>query len=523
MGSLCCNPVGEEYKDKASSKQVEVSPKTNLPMEDRLVQAKKRINQQTEIEDHGYLGDRGEHGIWSATSSKEDIEKVYLIGEKLGEGFAGLVRVGYLLRDKTKRYAIKSVKLSKLTKQQLEYYKREVDILKDIDSVNIVHFFECYEGPDDIHIVTELCEGGDLVSLVEKKAGLPEESCKKFFWQAATAVNYLHHFGITHRDIKLDNFLLTSKRAEVSDLKLIDFGFATKFENKKLKSTVGTPYYVAPEVLDQYYSKECDIWSLGVVLYMMFFAETPFKGKNNQQIFNEIKSKPVTFKTKSKKEANADLQQLILGLLEKDAASRLSISKALQSPWFNSTIAEYSFTWKPYLTQQLLLSLKQPHKRSVFQREVIRLVVKLNQSHEQIVIRTHVFMLLDFLNNGVLNRAELREAFTQLDIPLTDAECDQVFENVFLRSSKVITCAEFVAATLDKSFFNEEKFLREVYQRIDVDNCGFLKKSEIKICFERFGYLLSEDVLDTFMKDFNPASKDLIDFEEFKNAMGNGY
>ena len=136
-----------------------------------------------------------------------------------------------------------------------------------------------------------MCEGGDLVSLVEKKNGLSENLCKKFFWQAAIAVNYLHYFGIAHRDIKLDNFLLTSADPEQSDLKLIDFGFACHYRTKKLSSTVGTPYYVAPEVLGKKYSKECDVWSLGVLLYMMVFAEPPFKGKNNHQIFEQIRTK----------------------------------------------------------------------------------------------------------------------------------------------------------------------------------------------------------------------------------------
>lgn len=151
---------------------------------------------------------------WKSSFAYEDINRVYDIGRKLGSGFVGHVYKATLKSNPTQLYAVKSVEKKQLTKSSYDYFLTEVDILKATDCYYVIQFFEIYEDPKFFHIVMEMCEGGDLVSLVEKRNGLSESLCKKFFWQAAIAVNYLHYFGIAHRDIKLDNFLLTSKEPE---------------------------------------------------------------------------------------------------------------------------------------------------------------------------------------------------------------------------------------------------------------------------------------------------------------------
>lgn len=492
----------------------------NTNLEDRLFVSKQQLHKDSKDlqDDLMELGSK-----WKGTTSAENINSVYLLGDKLGEGFVGVVRKGYLLKDKSKKFAVKSILKKKLTKSNWEYFKREVDIFKETDCLNIVQFFECYEDEKEFHIVSELCEGGDLVSFVEKRSGIHEELSKKFFWQAATAVNYLHYFGITHRDVKLDNFLLDSTDQEKSDLKLIDFGFATRFRDKRLTSTVGTPYYVAPEVLSKNYSKECDVWSLGVLLYMMVFAEPPFKGKNNSQIFEQVKRKEIKFDGKRSMAASPELKKLILGLLEKDVEKRLTIGEALQSSWFHTTFREYNGYWRSFLTQELLLDLKKVTKITRFQREVVKLIVKMNHKREEVYDRSHIFVLLDLLNTGVLNKRELSEAFANLELELSESECEEIIDNMFLRTEKVITCTEFVAATLDKKFFTEDEFLRPAFDRIDLDHCQSIHIKDMKTCFERFGYIIDDSVLESFIAEFDLDKSGNVTYDEFKAVMRKGF
>ena len=521
MGMLCSQPGGKPIESRSSSERRQSRHHQVLlatSLEERLFMVKKQLssgNQKSEND----TSTMELESFWKSTSSYEKIQKVYHIGEKLGEGLTGVVRKGYLVKDKSKKYAIKTIQKDKLNKSKSDYFKNEVEIIKETDSVNIVQFFEVYEDSENFHIVTELCEGGDLVTLVEKRVGLHEEVAKRFFWQAATAVNYLHQFGIVHRDIKLDNFLLTSTEISTCDLKLIDFGFATKFRNQNLTTLVGTPYYVAPEVLNKKYSHECDIWSLGVLLYMMVFAEPPFKGKNNSQIFQEIKTKAIKFDGKRHIGASPDLKRLLLGLLQKDVNKRSTISMSLQSPWFHSTFREYNSKWKPDLTQKLLLDLQNFRPRSAFQREMIKLIVKINCSHKEIYIRNHVFALLDFMNTGVLNKTEIMESFKHLDIPLTDAECDKIIDKVFLKAAQVITCTEFIAATLDNKFFTQDEFLRPAFDRIDLDSRGLIEFKDLKVCFERFGYVIADSTLQAFVDEFDITQDGTVAYHEFKTAM----
>ena len=168
---------------------------------------------------------------WRSSTSREDIDQLYKFTEVIGEGFSGKVTKAMLRTYPKKMYAVKSIRKSTNSDKQARYFRTELDILKRLDHPNIVQFFECYQDQKHFHLVLELYEGNDLVKLVETRRGLPEHLLKKFFFQAVYAINYLHYVGIVHRDIKLDNFLLSTRDEDSANLKLIDFGFARSFRS----------------------------------------------------------------------------------------------------------------------------------------------------------------------------------------------------------------------------------------------------------------------------------------------------
>ena len=517
MGIICC--FSSNSGDTEPGTKTKNTTKKSLT-EHKLFKSKQEMHALWAADQSNFKGSSFK-STWDSSFSNENINKIYKIQEIIGEGFVGTVRRATLLKDPEQVFAVKSIskKKSRKSLEAESHIKQEIAIVKETDCPYIIQYFECYEDSDSYYLVLEYCEGGDLVKLIEQTRGLDETLAKKFFWQAATAVNYLHYFGIVHRDIKLDNFLLTVDSRTESDLRLIDFGFATNFRNVTLSSSIGTPCYVAPEVLKSRYSKECDVWSLGVMLWMMIFAEPPFKGINNTQIFDQILNKEVNFISKLGERVSGDLKTLLLQLLQKDPAKRVSLSQALQSPWFNSAFLEYNFQWKPFLTGELVESLRVVPSYSLFQKEVIKILVKINIDHAEFAKRGRVFCLIDYLNNGVITKHELRQVFKDFEIPISQEECDQIIARMFLRAEEVITYSEFIAATISKRFFEEDKFLRPVFDRIDVDGGGVITFDNIRDCFQRFGYALDKQTIDGFIQEFDSSKDGTITYEEFKSVM----
>lgn len=174
--------------------------------------------------------------------------------------------------------------------------KNEIETLHRTDHPNIAKFFETYEDEKYVHIVMELCLGGDLFDNIIKKGHFTENEAAKTMKKVLSAINYLHSLKICHRDLKPENFLFSTEGTH-NEIKVIDFGLSTKFgETSDLHSVVGTPFYVAPEVLYGAYNKECDVWSLGVILYTLLVGYPPFRGETSEDIFYQVKKGKLDFK-----------------------------------------------------------------------------------------------------------------------------------------------------------------------------------------------------------------------------------
>lgn len=172
-------------------------------------------------------------------------------------------------------------------KEHLEAIQEEVDILTKLDHPNIVKYYETYIDEKYIYLVMEYIGGGELFQKIAEQDNqvFNEKDAAMYMRKLLSACNHMHSQGVVHRDIKPENIML-SKEGEI---KLIDFGLSQRTQgNKKLKSIAGTPYYMAPEVLDGQYDYKCDIWSLGVLLYVFMSGYLPFQGQNRNEVFNKI-------------------------------------------------------------------------------------------------------------------------------------------------------------------------------------------------------------------------------------------
>ena len=204
-----------------------------------------------------------------------DIRKNYEFISILGNGNFGKVR---LYRDRKQTdvlFAIKTLKKENITKNYFEMLKNEVDILSNLDHPNIVKYFGVYEDELYIHILMEYLKGYDLYKIIalKKYTGFDEKDICEIIYQLLQALSFIHNQNIVHRDIKPENILFANKK-DYSTLKLIDFGLSTYMD--KCKKIVGTPYYMAPEMIDGRSYPQSDILSLGVIIYLSLTGKYPF-------------------------------------------------------------------------------------------------------------------------------------------------------------------------------------------------------------------------------------------------------
>lgn len=455
-----------------------------------------------------------------STSSYEDIRKVYFFDKKeLGHGHFGSVRRAKLIIDPKKMYAVKTINKEKLT-DDLYLLKRELEILRNCDHPNIAKFYESYQDNQFFHFVLEYCSGGDICDVL-KKNSLPEQQVRKLMFQILSAVNHLHEKQICHRDIKPENFQFVSKENQYH-IKLIDFGLSKNFtEAKKLKTVVGTPYYVAPDVFKGSYDERCDYWSCGAMMFVMLAGAVPFSGKNNKIIFNKINKCKYSFSQPIWNSISDGAKSLITRFQVVDPDKRLTCRDALQDKYFQEIDIEYTNLGKSYINEQIVDRLRYFRTTSRFQKEVIKIMVNLNDHLPEIQHLRHVFFYLDYLNNGVITQQELNSFFKESckEENISDHELAEIVESLHLRQKGVISYTEFIAATIERKFFFEDNNLQIAFKRFDVDDTGFITTRNIKECFARFGYQISNDDIKGIIGDFDIKHDGKISLEEFVMMM----
>ena len=289
---------------------------------------------------------------------KIDIKQVYKFNEILGGGQFGTVRIGYRLDNPTKKYAIKSISKKNMTTNDLNNLLTEVQILSSLDHPNIIKLVETYQDQYYLHIVTDLCTGKDVFTHCLQKAKLTEKDICVIIFKIVSAVQYLHENKIVHRDLKAENIMLESNEPD-ADIKIIDFGLSKKYNsNQKMHAKTGTPYYVSPEVINGEYDEKCDIWSIGILAYLLLSGGLPFAVAHNhkrdakeeeKELYNKILNEKPNFTGRVWKSYTRKAIDFVNSCLEKNPKKRLSAKEALEHPWFKLVIIERQ---KPALVSQ---------------------------------------------------------------------------------------------------------------------------------------------------------------------------
>ena len=265
---------------------------------------------------------------------------IYEVKEKLGNGKFGLVKLGVNKQTKEK-VAIKIMNKKKMDTSDIELMRTEIEILKICQHPNIIRLYDIFENIDYIYIIMEYCPGGDLFTYLEKrKFQLPEVRAAIIMNKMCEAVFYFQsYFGVIHRDLKPENVLMTSS-GDDGDIRILDFGLSKiSTPNEKCTEPYGTLTYCAPEIiLDEPYNKEVDMWSLGVMAYLMVSGRLPFNAEDENKIARQIAFGEPDFNSDSWKKVSKECINFIKGLLEKDPKKRMTIGDAVKHDWFKKFI-----------------------------------------------------------------------------------------------------------------------------------------------------------------------------------------
>lgn len=269
------------------------------------------------------------------------IQQIYSFGRKLGQGSFGVV-IEVTHRETGIKWAIKKVNREKAGSSAVKLLEREVNILKRVNHEHIIHLEEVFESPKRMYLVMELCEDGELKEILHKKGQFTENETRHIIQSLASAIAYLHRRDIVHRDLKLENILVKSSDVDEENemklnIKVTDFGLAVQKvggSETMFQSTCGTPIYMAPEVISAHdYSQQCDVWSIGVIMYMLLCGEPPFLASSEEKLFEIIKKGDLHYEHSVWESVSEVAKQVLQLLLKVDPAHRITANELLDNQW----------------------------------------------------------------------------------------------------------------------------------------------------------------------------------------------
>lgn len=519
-------PEGPSLSGRSMSTQ---NPRTPSPSTARVESTKSLQSRQRGMAEEGQRSSRVSFDTASLMSERVDAEisKRYDIDmREIGIGGYGKV---FLAKDrmfKDRQVAIK--KVTKIDEERDSAFKKEVLIMKKLDHPNICRLFETYEQGRVMYFVIEFCEGGDLFDRYSNHGKLPETTVAPIIKQVASALKYAHLKGIAHRDLKLENICFCEQSPTSTHIKVIDWGLAGSFEQGRMKSSVGTSTYSAPEVLDPEddddgYTCACDLWSLGVVAYVALSGKPPFWGSPKQQVAR-MRAEKYPLSGEFWDTISEDAKDLIQQLLKTDVQVRLTADQVIRHPWLKMGQLEPD----KRVLAQVLTNLEQFSRAPDFFTFCVASVAR-QLDHRSLSGIRDAFFMLDKNCDGILTLNEIKEGYAQAFHPddpeaVTEAEVQEIFSYLDLDGSGRITYTEFCAAGLGEDGFADEHILWSAFKTFDIHDDGKISKEELRQVLQRADITqvwtsgVCEEVAEEVVQIFG-SSEESINFDEWLSLM----
>lgn len=446
----------------------------------------------------------------------EDVRSTYTFGRELGRGQFG---VTYLVTHKLtkEQFACKSIATRKLIRRDdLDDIRREVQIMHHLTGHrNIVELKGAYEDRHSVNLIMELCAGGELFDRIISKGHYSERAAAELCRQIVTVVHNCHTMGVMHRDLKPENFLFLSKH-ENSPLKATDFGLSVFFKPEDVfKDLVGSAYYVAPEVLRRSYGPEADIWSAGIILYILLSGVPPFWAENEQGIFDAILRGHLDFASDPWPKISSIAKDLIKKMLRADPKERISAVEVLDHSWMK----EDGASDKP-LDIAVLTRMKQFRAMNKLKKVALKVIAE-NLSEEEIIGLKEMFKSMDTDNSGTITFEELKAGLPKLGTKISESEVRQLMEAADVDGNGTIDYIEFITATMHLNRMEREDHLYKAFEYFDNDKSGYITKEELESALTKYN-MGDEKTIKEIIDEVDSDNDGRINYEEFVAMMRKG-
>ena len=447
--------------------------------------------------------------------SKEPVANYYIILKDLGHGSYGQVK-------KVKHKKMNEVRAMKITNKKSVSSKYEIEILRKISHPNITNIFEIFEDSKKYYIIMEFLEGGELFDAITSIGSFSEESACQIMKQILSAIFYLHSSNIVHRDLKPENIMLLQKpQNDNYHIKLIDFGTAKEFKpGKKMCKFIGTSYYIAPEVLKERYDEKCDVWSCGIILYILLCGYPPFNGNTNVEIFQAIQNQNPIFTGEEWEDITSEAKDLIKLMLKKNPNERWSAEQCLKHKWFKMLEDNENKKDKSnfkLIQMNAINHMTQFVSENRFKQAVLQFIsTQFNLQKEEGDLR-EIFKSMDISGTGQISKKEFCDKLIEL-YGENDGKniASNIFNNLDMDGSGKISYNEFLSAMISSKKVVTEERLEKAFNIMDKDGSGKLSVDEIKNIFGG-----SEEQWKKVINEVDLNKDGEVDFAEFKIMMEN--
>ncbi|CAN1750877.1 Calcium-dependent protein kinase 8 [Linum perenne] len=456
-----------------------------------------------------------------------NISARYDLGRELGRGEFGIT---YLCTEANSghKYACKSISKKKLrTAIDIEDVRREVEIMKHLPHhPNIVSIRDTYEDDNAVHIVMELCEGGELFDRIVARGHYTERAAAAVMRTIVEIVQVslygrdeqmCHKNGVMHRDLKPENFLFANKK-ETSPLKAIDFGLSVFFKPEEtFNEIVGSPYYMAPEVLKRNYGPEVDVWSAGVILYILLCGVPPFWAETEQGVAQAIIRSVIDFKRDPWPKVSDNAKDLVKKMLNPDPKRRLTAQEVLDHTWLQNAKKAPNVP----LGETVRTRLKQFSMINKLKKRALRVIAE-HLSLEEVAGIKEAFDMMDTSKTGKINMDELRVGLHKLGQQITDPDLQILMEAADIDGDGTLNYGEFVAISIHIKKLGNDEHLHKAFGFFDQNKSGYIEMDELRLALNDEFETCSEEVLNAIMQDVDTDKDGCISYEEFATMMKAG-
>jgi len=402
----------------------------------------------------------------------------------------------------------------------MDRFKQEIALMKIMDHPNIIKLYETFEDHRNIYLIMELCVGGELFDRIIEAGHFTESQAATLMQQIIRAIYYMHENHVCHRDLKPENFLfMTKEPIENNLLKIIDFGLSCKFEAGQVLSTkAGTPYYVAPQVLAGKYDHLSDVWSCGVIMYVLLCGYPPFFGETDSEVLSKVRLGAFSFNAADWKNVSDDAKNLIRLMLKMNPKDRYTAEQTLNHDWIKNKAPRAN---NVSLQSGFVDNLRGFRSQNKLKKAAMHIIAgQLNDN--QIKNLRETFMALDENGDGLLTATEMKEGLAKAGLKEIPSDLQAILQDVDADGSGVIDYTEFLAATMDKKQYLQEDVCWSAFRLFDKNGDGQISMDELKQVLNEGG----NDIADAIGKDLQAIISEVdangdgqIDFQEFMTMM----